>query len=82
MTADAVLAAVLRLLELLGVTVALHLFMPNKFLGMPLTPEIDGYVRDVYTGKPLKYRLNGVWVTLTTVAVYIVLVGASTRARN
>ena len=52
MTADAFLAAVLRLLELLGVTVALHLFMPNKFLGMPLTPEIDGYIEFARSFEP------------------------------
>jgi len=72
-------AAVLRILELLGVTLALSLFLPDKFLGMQLTHEVEGYVRDVYTGKPLRYRLNGIWVTLTTVALYIVLVGRDLR---
>lgn len=70
-------SALLRLGELLLVTVALSLFLPDKFLGMPLSQEVEGYVREVYTGKPLRYRLNGIWVTLTTVALYIVLVGRS-----
>lgn len=75
MTVDASFTgSLVRLLELLGVTVALHLLMPQKFLGMPLTTEVDGYVRDVFTGKPLRYRLNGIWVTLATVALYILLV--------
>ncbi|KAI9000137.1 ergosterol biosynthesis ERG4/ERG24 family-domain-containing protein [Hyaloraphidium curvatum] len=66
-------AAMLRLLELLAVTTALHLLLPQKFFGMPITTEMDGYVRDVYTGKPLRYRLNGIWVMLTTSCLYILL---------
>lgn len=40
---------------------ALHVALPGRW--------IDGYVRDA-SGRPLRYRLNGLWVLLATVALW------------
>ena len=41
---------------------ALHLLLPGRW--------IDGYVLDPATGRPLRYRLNGLRVLFATVALY------------
>jgi len=45
-----------------GVILALHLVLPGRW--------VDGYVLDPDTGRPLRYRLNGLRVLLVTVAAY------------
>ena len=45
-----------------GVILGLHLVLPGRW--------IDGYVLDPATGRPLRYRLNGLRVLLVTVAAY------------
>ena len=42
----------------------LHLVIPARW--------VDGYVRDPSTGRPLRYRLNGLRVFVVTVALYAV----------
>src|SRR5262245_9068355 len=46
-----------------AVVLALHLALPGRW--------IDGYVIDPTTGRPLRYRLNGLRVLLATVALYV-----------
>ena len=45
-----------------AVVLALHLILPARW--------VDGYVRDERTGKPLRYRLNGLRVFVVTVALF------------
>jgi delta14-sterol reductase len=45
-----------------GVILGLHLLLPGRW--------IDGYVLDPATGRPLRYRLNGLRVLLVSVAAY------------
>ena len=45
-----------------GVILGLHLALPGRW--------IDGYVLDPATGRPLRYRLNGLRVLFATVALY------------
>jgi delta14-sterol reductase len=45
-----------------AVVLALHLVVPAQ--------QVDGYVADPTTGKPLRYRLNGLPVALTTIALW------------
>jgi delta14-sterol reductase len=45
-----------------AVVLALHLVLPARW--------VDGYVRDERTGKPLRYRLNGLRVFVVTVALF------------
>ena len=46
-----------------AVVLALHLALPGRW--------IDGYVVDPKTGRPLRYRLNGLRVLFVTVALYV-----------
>jgi len=46
-----------------AVVLALHLIVPARW--------VDGYVRDETTGKPLRYRLNGLRVLLATAALFV-----------
>ena len=45
-----------------AVVLGLHLILPGRW--------VDGYVLDPATGRPLRYRLNGLRVLLATVALY------------
>lgn len=45
-----------------AVVLALHLVLPARW--------VDGYVRDERTGKPLRYRLNGLRVLVATAALF------------
>ena len=46
-----------------ALVLALHLVVPAR--------RVDGYVRDAATGRPLRYRLNGLAVAAITVALYV-----------
>ncbi len=46
-----------------ALVLALHLLVPVRWT--------DGYVLDPATGKPLRYRLNGLRVHLIVVALYV-----------
>ncbi|MGH7287786.1 MAG: ergosterol biosynthesis protein [Myxococcota bacterium] len=50
-----------------AVVLALQLALPARW--------VDGYVVDLTTGRPLRYRLNGLRVLLVTVALYVVACG-------
>ncbi len=50
-----------------GIVFALHLLLPGRW--------IDGYVVDPATGRPLRYRLNGLRVLFATVALYALVCG-------
>ena len=47
-----------------AVVIALQLVLPAR--------RVQGYVRDSY-GKPLNYRLNGLWVFVVVATIYVVL---------
>lgn len=46
-----------------AVVLGLHLLLPGRW--------VDGYVVDPATGRPLRYRLNGLRVLCVTVALYV-----------
>ncbi|MGZ3438746.1 MAG: DUF1295 domain-containing protein [Polyangia bacterium] len=46
-----------------ALVLVLHLVIPAR--------RVDGYVRDPSTGRPLRYRLNGLRVFVVTVALYL-----------
>jgi protein-S-isoprenylcysteine O-methyltransferase Ste14 len=48
-----------------AVVFGLHILMPAR--------TVIGYAKDAQTGEPLTYRLNGLWVTLTSAAIWAVL---------
>lgn len=50
-------------LVIYALVLVLHLVIPARW--------VDGYVRDPATGRPLRYRLNGLAVFLVTVGLYI-----------
>jgi protein-S-isoprenylcysteine O-methyltransferase Ste14 len=54
--------ALLAPLAVYGVVLALHLLVPGRW--------VDGYVLDPATGRPLRYRLNGLRVLFVTLALY------------
>jgi protein-S-isoprenylcysteine O-methyltransferase Ste14 len=60
-------AALFGPLVVYAVLLALHLALPARW--------VDGYVRDPATGRPLRYRLNGLRVLLATLALYAVACG-------
>jgi delta14-sterol reductase len=47
-----------------GIVLALHILVPARW--------VDGYVRDEHTGKPLRYRLNGLRVFAAVVVLFAV----------
>lgn len=47
------------------VIIALHVLLPARWT--------DGYVLDRASGRPLRYRLNGLWVLAATVGIYAAL---------
>ena len=49
-----------------ALVLALHLVVPAR--------EVDGYVRDEVTGKPLRYRLNGLRVFFVVIALAVLAV--------
>jgi protein-S-isoprenylcysteine O-methyltransferase Ste14 len=55
-----------------GLVLALHLVLPAR--------TVDGYVRDARTGRPLRYRLNGLLVLATTVALWALAARSGWRA--
>src|SRR3954467_3020381 len=55
-------------LAVYALVLALHLIVPARW--------IDGYVKDPATGRPLRYRLNGLRVFVLVVALYL---GAGAR---
>jgi delta14-sterol reductase len=59
------MTALLGPLLVYGLIFALHLWLPAR--------EVDGYVHDPATGRPLRYRLNGLRVLFATVAIYALL---------
>lgn len=54
--------ALLGPLVVYGLVFGLHLALPARW--------VDGYVRDPATGRPLRYRLNGLRVLLAMLALY------------
>jgi delta14-sterol reductase len=50
-------------LAIYALVLVLHLVTPARW--------VDGYVRDPVSGKPLRYRLNGLRVFFTVVALYV-----------
>jgi len=54
--------ALLAPLAVYGLVLALHLVVPGRW--------VDGYVLDPATGRPLRYRLNGLRVLFATVTLY------------
>lgn len=44
-----------------ALVLVLHLVIPARW--------VDGYVKDEVSGEPLRYRLNGLWVLLVTLAL-------------
>lgn len=49
-------------LAIYGLILGLHLVVPAR--------EVVGYARDSTTGEPLRYRLNGLWVTALTIGIW------------
>ena len=56
------MVALLGPLLVYGIVLALHLALPGRW--------VDGYVRDPHTGRPLRYRLNGLRVLFVVLAGY------------
>ena len=54
--------ALLAPLAVYGLVLGLHLVVPGRW--------VDGYVLDPATGRPLRYRLNGLRVLFATVTLY------------
>ena len=54
--------AILGPLIVYGIVFGLHLVLPGRW--------VDGYVLDPATGRPLRYRLNGLRVLFVTVAAW------------
>ena len=64
MPSDDLLIGFCAPIVLYALILALHLLLPAR--------HVDGYVQDPQTGRPLKYRLNGLLVFLVVVVLWLV----------